>query len=107
VKVTVVKNRLGAAFRETEVDLLYGTGISREGDLLDLAVQQGMIQQSGPCYSLAGERIAEGRENARQTLVDRPELAKLLEAKLRAALGLPLSDMPGMSKHASAGDQKS
>jgi recombination protein RecA len=87
-KIKIVKNKVAAPFREVEVDILYGKGISREGDALDLGVQQGMIEKSGSWYSYNGERIGQGRDNARQTLVDQPELRKKLEADLRRSLGL-------------------
>ncbi len=87
-KIKIVKNKVAAPFREVEVDILYGKGISREGDALDLAVQQGLLEKSGSWYSYKGERIGQGRENARQTLIDRPELCRALEAELRQTLGL-------------------
>ena len=89
-KIKIVKNKVAAPFREVEVDILYGRGISREGDLLDLGVQQALVEKSGSWYSLGGERIGQGRENARQTLIDRPELAQKLDAALRVALALPV-----------------
>jgi recombination protein RecA len=91
-KVKMVKNKVAAPFRETEVDILYGIGISREGDLLDLGVQQNLVEKSGSWYSFGGERIGQGRENARQTLIDRPDVARTLDVKLREALGLPITD---------------
>jgi recombination protein RecA len=87
-KVKIVKNKVAAPFREVEVDILYGKGISREGDALDLGVQQGLIEKSGSWYSYKGERIGQGRDNARQTLIDQPELRRTLEADLRRLLGL-------------------
>jgi recombination protein RecA len=87
-KVKIVKNKLAAPFREAEFDILYGQGISREGDLIDLGVAQNLIEKSGSWYSYKGERIGQGRENARQFLRDNPEVADRLEAELRRALGL-------------------
>jgi recombination protein RecA len=87
-KVKIVKNKVAAPFREVEVDILYGKGISREGDALDLGVQQGLVEKSGSWYSYKGERIGQGRDNARQTLIDQPELRRTLEADLRRLLGL-------------------
>ncbi|MBV9182625.1 MAG: recombinase RecA, partial [Acidobacteria bacterium] len=87
-KIKVVKNKVAAPFREVEVDILYGKGISRESDILDLGVQQALIEKSGSWYSYKGERIGQGRENARQTLIDRPELCRTIEKELRRALGL-------------------
>jgi recombination protein RecA len=88
-KIKIVKNKVAAPFREVEVDILYGHGISREGDLLDLGVQQALVEKSGSWYSLGGERIGQGRENARQTLIDRPDLAQKLDTSLRTSLALP------------------
>lgn len=96
-KIKMVKNKVAAPFRETEVDILYGIGISREGDLLDLGVQQSLVEKSGSWYSFGGERIGQGRENARQTLIDRPEVARTLDVKLREALGLPATDSSRMA----------
>jgi recombination protein RecA len=87
-KIKVVKNKVAAPFREVEVDILYGKGISREGDILDLGAQQSLIEKSGSWYSFRGERIGQGRDNARQTLIDRPDLCRTIEAELRKALGL-------------------
>ncbi|MCS7315139.1 MAG: recombinase RecA [Bryobacterales bacterium] len=87
-KVKVVKNKLAAPFREAEFDILYGQGISREGDLIDLGVAHNLIEKSGSWYSFQGERIGQGRENARQFLRDNPEVADRLEAELRRVLGL-------------------
>ena len=79
---------VAAPFREVEVDILYGRGISREGDVLDLAAQHGILEKSGSWYSYKGERIGQGRDNARQNLIDRPESCRSVEADLRHALGL-------------------
>src|SRR5436309_447131 len=77
-KVKVVKNKVAAPFREAEFDILYGEGISREGDLLDLAVNHNLLEKSGAWFSYKGERIGQGRENARQFLKDNKEVyAKL------------------------------
>ncbi len=87
-KIKIVKNKLAAPFREAEFDILYGHGISREGDLIDLGVAHHVIEKSGSWYSYQGERIGQGRENARQFLRDNPDIAERLEAELRTALGL-------------------
>lgn len=87
-KVKIVKNKVAAPFREVEVDILYGKGISRESDVLDLGAQHSLIEKSGAWYSYKGERIGQGRENARQTLIDRPELYGAIESELRKMLGL-------------------
>ena len=87
-KVKVVKNKVAAPFREAEFDILYGEGISREGDLLDLAVNNNLLEKSGAWYSYKGERIGQGRENARQFLKDNVETFVKLEAEVRKHLGL-------------------
>jgi len=89
VKVKVVKNKVAPPFRDAEFDLLYGTGISREGDLLDLGAAQGLIEKSGSWYSYGGERIGQGRENARAYLRDNAPVRDKLDAELRSRLGLP------------------
>ncbi len=87
-KVKVVKNKVAAPFREVEVDIFYGKGISRESDILDLGAQHGVLEKSGSWYSYKGERVGQGRENARQALIERPELRHALETDLRQAVGL-------------------
>lgn len=88
-KVKVVKNKVAPPFREVEFDILYGEGISREGDLLDLGVAKGLVEKSGSWYSFSGERIGQGRENARQFLRDHQDAASRLDNELRILLGLP------------------
>jgi recombination protein RecA len=87
-KVKIVKNKVAPPFREAEVDILYGVGISKEGDLLDLGAEHHVLEKSGSWYSYKGERIGQGRENARQTLLDRKELRETIESDLRESLGL-------------------
>ena len=87
-KVKVVKNKVASPFREAEFDIIYGEGISREGDLLDLGVAQSLVEKSGSWFSFKGERIGQGRENARQFLKDNPDIRKALDGELRKALGL-------------------
>src|SRR5881296_566424 len=87
-RVKVVKNKVAAPFRESEFDILYGEGISREGDLLDLAANQNIVEKSGSWYSYKGERIGQGRENARQFLKDNKDVYAKLEAEVRKELGL-------------------
>nr|WP_320411770.1 recombinase RecA [Candidatus Hakubella thermalkaliphila] len=88
VKVKVVKNKVAPPFNSAEFDILYGHGISREGELLDLGADVGVIQKSGAWYSYQEERLGQGRENARQFLVDNPDLAVTLEREIRIKLGL-------------------
>lgn len=94
VRVKIVKNKVASPFREAEVDLLYGEGVSREGDLLDQAVAQGVAEKSGAWYSFKGERIGQGRENVRVFLKQNPETAARMEAELRRKLDLPERKMP-------------
>ena len=87
-KVKVVKNKVAAPFRSAEFDIMYGEGISREGDLIDLGVEHNIIEKTGAWYSYKGERIGQGRENARQFLKDNPDVRKDLDTELRRILGL-------------------
>jgi recombination protein RecA len=88
-KVKVVKNKVAAPFREAEFDILYGEGISKEGDLLDLGVEHKLIEKSGAWFAYGGERLGQGRENARQFLKDNPTIRATIDARLRKDLGLP------------------
>jgi recombination protein RecA len=87
-RVKVVKNKVAPPFREAEFDILYGEGISREGDLLDLGVTHNLIEKSGSWFSFGGERIGQGRDNARQFLRDHPDLCSRVDAELRKLLAL-------------------
>jgi recombination protein RecA len=87
-RVKVVKNKVAAPFRDAEFDILYGEGISREGDLLDLAVTQGLIEKSGTWFSFRGERLGQGRENARNFMRENKDITQKLEVEVRQALGL-------------------
>ncbi len=87
-RAKVVKNKVAAPFRDAEFDILYGEGISREGDLLDIGVEKGIIEKTGSWFSFAGERIGQGRENARIFLKENPDIRENLEAQARKALGL-------------------
>jgi recombination protein RecA len=87
-KVKVVKNKLAPPFREAEFDVIYGEGISREGCVLDAAVEQNVIEKSGTWHSYKSERIGQGRENAKKYLKDNPAMLADVEARVRMALGL-------------------
>jgi recombination protein RecA len=87
-RVKVVKNKVAAPFREAEFDILYGEGISREGDLIDLAVNSNILEKSGSWFSYKGERIGQGRENARAFLKENKDTMAKLDAEVRKALGL-------------------
>jgi len=94
-RVKVVKNKVAAPFREAEFDILYGEGISREGDLLDLAVNSNILEKSGSWFSYKGERIGQGRENARAFLKENKDTMAKLDAEVRKALGLiPVTAAP-------------
>ena len=99
-RAKVVKNKVAAPFREAEFDILYGEGISREGDLLDLGVDKGLVEKSGTWLSFGGERMGQGRENARVFLRENTDIRDKLENALRKKLEIP---MPGNSNAASAG----
>ena len=87
-RVKVVKNKLAPPFREAEFDVMYGEGISREGDLLDLAVDRNIIEKSGTWFSYSGERLGQGRENVKRLLKEKPELFATIETRVRKELGL-------------------
>lgn len=87
-KVKVVKNKLAPPFKEVEFDIMYGEGISREGDLLDLAVENGIVEKSGSWFSFSNERIGQGRENAKLFLKEHPDVARAMEEKIKEHFGL-------------------
>jgi len=87
-RVKIVKNKVASPFKEAEFDILYGEGTSREGDLIDIGVSKNMVEKSGSWFSYRGERIGQGRENARLYLKEHPEMAQKLDAELRLALGI-------------------
>jgi len=87
-RVKVVKNKVAPPFREAEFDVMYGEGISREGDLLDLAVDRKIVEKSGTWFAFGGERLGQGRENAKQFLKDNPAVFKSIEERVRKELGM-------------------
>jgi recombination protein RecA len=91
-KVKVVKNKVAPPFKSCEFDIIYGEGISRAGDILDLAVEQEIVDKSGAWYSYLDERIGQGRENAKQFLIDHPEMCQEIENKVRLGYGLVVND---------------
>src|SRR3981189_1049933 len=93
-KVKIVKNKVASPFREAEFDIIYGEGISREGDLIDLGVAQNIVEKSGSWYSYKSERIGQGRENARQFLKDNPDIKVKIDTELRKAIGLTQAETP-------------
>ncbi|MDR0717134.1 MAG: recombinase RecA [Azoarcus sp.] len=88
-KVKVVKNKVSPPFKEAHFDILYGEGISREGEIIDLGVARNIVDKSGAWYSYSGDRIGQGRDNSREFLRHNPVLAREIENKVRAAAGLP------------------
>ena len=91
-KIKVVKNKVAAPFREAEVDMLYGEGISRESDLIDLGAEHGVVEKSGAWFSFAGERLGQGRDNARVFLKEHPEIRQRIDSALREKIGLRKSE---------------
>jgi recombination protein RecA len=91
-KVKVVKNKVASPFREAEFDIIYGEGVSKEGDLIDLGVAQNLVEKSGSWFSYKGERIGQGRENARQFLKDNTDIRQNIDGELRKTLGLVKAD---------------
>jgi recombination protein RecA len=92
-KVKIVKNKVAAPFRDAEFDILYGEGISREGDTLDLAVVHNIVDKSGAWYSYQGERIGQGRENVRGFLKENREIFGRIDTELRKKLGIKALDV--------------
>jgi recombination protein RecA len=110
-KVKVAKNKVAPPFREAEFDIMYGEGISREGDLLDLASNNRVVEKSGAWFSYKGDRLGQGRENAKQTLKDHPELVRRIENEVKKALGMPVreeaaAETPAEQKKAAAAGEK-
>jgi recombination protein RecA len=91
-RVKVAKNKVAPPFRECEFDIMYGEGISREGDVLDLAVTQRVIDKSGAWFSYKGDRLGQGRENSKVSLKENPDLLKRIEREVKVKLGLPVRE---------------
>ena len=89
-KVKVVKNKVAPPFREAEFDIMYGVGISKEGDLIDLGTERGILEKSGAWFSYKGERMGQGRENAKQFLKENTDIRQKIEDELRKSLNIPL-----------------
>jgi recombination protein RecA len=101
-KIKIVKNKMAPPFREAEFDIIYGEGISKEGDLVDLGVQHNLIEKSGAWYSYKSERIGQGRENAKQFLRENSDVFKKVDAELRKQLGLVRGEQPAVPPPAPA-----
>jgi recombination protein RecA len=93
-RVKVVKNKVAPPFREAEFDVMYGEGISKEGDLLDLAVDKKIVEKSGTWFAFGGERLGQGRENVKQFLKDNPTIFKAIEERVRRELGMLREEVP-------------
>ena len=93
-RAKVVKNKLAPPFRSAEFDVIYGQGISKEGSLLDVGVDVGLVKKSGAWFTYDGDQLGQGRENAHNFLRDNPELAREIEEKVKAQLGIGLPPAP-------------
>jgi recombination protein RecA len=97
-RVKVVKNKMASPFKQAEFDIIYGTGISREGSLLDFGVEHEIVKKSGAWYTYEGEQLGQGKENSRTYLIEKPELANEIEKKIKAKLGVgvprAVADLP-------------
>jgi len=105
-RVKVVKNKVAPPFREALFDILYGEGISREGEIIDLGVQHKLVEKAGAWYAYKGEKIGQGKDNAREYLREHPEVAREIENKVREAVGVALLD-PVVKPTAKAADKAS
>jgi recombination protein RecA len=99
-RVKVVKNKVAPPFREAEFEIMYGSGISRDGEIIDMGVAQGLVEKSGSWYSYKGERIGQGKDNTRTFLQQHPEMAKDLETQLREKLITPRPSRNGSAENA-------
>ena len=93
-RVKVVKNKIAPPFREALFDIMYGEGISREGEIIELGVTHNIIDKSGAWYAYNGEKIGQGKDNTREFLKEHPEMAQEIETKIRAAVGIPVASAP-------------
>ena len=89
-KVKVVKNKVSPPFKVAEFDILYGEGISREGEIIDMGVTARILEKSGAWYAYNGEKIGQGKDNAREFLRENPDIAREIENKVRESVGIPL-----------------
>ena len=98
----VVKNKVSPPFREAIFDIMYGEGISRQGEVIDLGVECDIVEKSGAWYSYNGERVGQGKDNAREFLKENPEIAKEIEAKIREKLGVNSGSVITLKEEADA-----
>ena len=96
-RVKIVKNKVAPPFRQAEFDIMYGQGISREGSLLDVGVEHGIVKKSGAWYTYEGEQLGQGRENAKKFLIANPEVTVEIDGRIRRALGLGVDGDPADS----------
>jgi len=97
-RVKVVKNKVSPPFKQAEFDIIYGLGISREGGLIDMGVEQGFVRKAGAWYTYEGDQLGQGKENARTFLKDNPDLADEIEKKIKEKLGIgPQVDKPAIA----------
>ncbi len=101
-RVKVVKNKVSPPFREAIFDIMYGEGISRQGEIIDLGVECDIVEKSGAWYSYNGERVGQGKDNAREFLKENPEIAKEIEAKIREKLGVNVGSVISPKEEADA-----
>jgi recombination protein RecA len=106
-KAKIVKNKVAPPFREAEFDIMYGQGISREGDMLDLAVDKNIVEKSGAWFSFQGERLGQGRDNARMFLKDNPDYRGRIELAVREIVGLSIPTIAAPAVSAAAGSASS
>jgi recombination protein RecA len=99
-KVKVVKNKVSPPFKTAEFDILYGEGISREGEIIDMGVEAKVLEKSGAWYAYNGEKIGQGKDNSREFLRENPDVATEIENKVREAMGIPLLPPAGESGEA-------
>ena len=102
VRASVVKNKIAPPFKKAEFDMLFASGISYEGDLLDMGEEQGVIERSGSWISYKGEKIGQGRERGREFLKEHPEIAIKVENEIRIKMGLEPRTIPGKAASAPA-----
>lgn len=105
VKVKVVKNKVAPPFKEAEFDIMFGKGISREGDILDLAAESGIVAKSGAWYAYEGEKIGQGRENAKLTLINNPEMMEEIETKVREKYCMSGEETEALQNETSTNDK--
>jgi recombination protein RecA len=104
-KVKVVKNKLAPPFKEAQFEIIYGKGIARAGELIDLATSYNIIEKSGTWYAYGDERIGQGRDNARKYLEDNPAVAEKIEKEIKEHLGLSAKEKKGEPKEGGKGGQ--